>query len=119
MTTAFIFYPIGLKKDRHWFSVRNSIQQNIFDLSHAIIEGNQADVILSTIHMKPEVSVLLQALEFYGIEVLKIDGKIVDIVGGFSIEAEMENLYKLSEEGYVIGPFNDLNKLCRFIKQNH
>jgi hypothetical protein len=59
--------------------------------------------------------VLLDALKYYGIEVLAVNGENVKLRGNFEVEVEASGLYKLLDDGYIVAPFNDINELCRFI----
>lgn len=58
------------------------------------------------------------ALRQMDIKILKRDGKIFELERGFSVEVENTDLYRLSSEGWVISPFEDIGKMCEFIKKN-
>jgi hypothetical protein len=58
---------------------------------------------------------LLEALYFYKIEVLTIDGNTVRVQNGYEVEVESNGMYKLKSDGYIVAPFADLNDLCRFM----
>lgn len=58
------------------------------------------------------------ALKQMDIKILKRDGKFFELERGFSVEVETTDLYRLSAEGWVISPFEDIGKLCEFIKKN-
>jgi hypothetical protein len=58
------------------------------------------------------------ALRQMDIKILKRDGKIFELERGFSVEVETTDLYRLSSEGWVISPFEDIGKMCEFIKKN-
>lgn len=58
------------------------------------------------------------ALTQMDIKILKRDGKFFELERGFSVEVETTDLYKLSSEGWVISPFEDIGKMCEFIKKN-
>jgi hypothetical protein len=58
---------------------------------------------------------LLEALKFYGIEIISIEANHIQVQQNFEIEVEANGLYRLIDDGYVVAPFNDLNELCRFI----
>lgn len=58
------------------------------------------------------------ALTQMDIKILKRDGKYFELERGFSVEVEKTDLYRLSSEGWVISPFEDIGKLCEFIKKN-
>lgn len=60
---------------------------------------------------------LLEALAFYSINVLSIEGNHVKVQNNFEIEVEPNGMYKLIDDGYIVAPFADLNDLCRFILQ--
>jgi hypothetical protein len=61
------------------------------------------------------LEILLEALAFYAIEIIAVNGNHVKVQNKFEIEVEANGLYKLSDDGYIIAPFADLNDLCRFI----
>ena len=61
------------------------------------------------------LEILLDALNFYKIEVLAINGNHVKLQHNFEVEVEANGMYKLMDDGYIVGPFDDLNELCRFI----
>lgn len=58
------------------------------------------------------------ALTQMDIKILKRDGKFFELERGFSVEVENTDLYRLSSEGWVISPFEDIGKMCEFIKKN-
>jgi hypothetical protein len=58
------------------------------------------------------------ALTQMEIKILKRDGKFFELERGFSVEVETTDLYRLSSEGWVISPFEDIGKMCEFIKKN-
>lgn len=60
--------------------------------------------------------IVLHALRIYEITVTKEEGKYIYTEGDFCIEIENQNLFKLSQEGYVIAPYDDLDEMCRMIK---
>lgn len=59
---------------------------------------------------------LLAALQQFNIAVVNEEGKMVFLEKDYTIEVEQNGLFKLSQEGYVIAPFKDLEELCQFIK---
>jgi hypothetical protein len=59
---------------------------------------------------------LLNALIYYGINVLDDSSSKIQIEKGYAIEIESNGIYKLLGDGQVIAPFDDLDELCRFIK---
>jgi hypothetical protein len=61
------------------------------------------------------LEILLDALKFYEIEIISINGNRVKVQNKFEIEVESNGLYKLFDDGYVVAPFDDINELCRFI----
>lgn len=52
------------------------------------------------------------------IPILNRHGKYFELAGGFSVEIERRDLYRLSSDAMVISPFDDIGKLCDFIKKN-
>ncbi|GGD70632.1 hypothetical protein GCM10011514_38370 [Emticicia aquatilis] len=58
------------------------------------------------------------ALTQMNIKILKREGKYFDLEGGFKVEVETKDLYRLSVEDWVISPFEDIGKMCEFIKKN-
>jgi hypothetical protein len=58
------------------------------------------------------------ALKETGIEILSRNDKYFDLANGFQVEVEGRDLYRLSHEGWVISPFDDIGKLCTFLKSN-
>ncbi len=58
------------------------------------------------------------ALTQMDIKILKRNGKFFELERGFSVEVENTDLYRLSSEGWVISPFEDIGKMCEFIKKN-
>lgn len=58
------------------------------------------------------------ALTQMDIKILKRDGNLFELERGFSVEVEKTDLYRLSSEGWVISPFEDIGKMCEFIKKN-
>ncbi|MBS1667963.1 MAG: hypothetical protein JST58_11360 [Bacteroidetes bacterium] len=61
------------------------------------------------------LEILLDALRFYEIEIVSVNGNQVRAGNTFEIEVEKNGLYKLLDDGYVIAPFDDINELCRFM----
>ena len=61
------------------------------------------------------LEILLKALKVNGIEVQSNDGKHVKVKDTYDIEVEANGMYKLKDEGYIIAPFDDASKLCRFL----
>ncbi len=58
------------------------------------------------------------ALNETKIEVLSRNDKYFTLNNGFQIEVEGRDLYRLSHDGWVISPFDDIGKLCNFLKSN-
>lgn len=58
------------------------------------------------------------ALTQMNIKILKRAGNLFELEGNFAIEVENRDLYRLSNEGWVISPFDDIGTLCNFIKTN-
>ena len=61
------------------------------------------------------LEILLDALQFYKIEIFSVNGNHVRAGRTFEIEVEKNGLYKLLDDGYVVAPFDDINELCRFM----
>lgn len=59
--------------------------------------------------------ILLDALRYYGIEIIDDSTSKIQLSGGYIIEIESNGLYKLLADGQVIAPFDDLDELCRFV----
>lgn len=58
------------------------------------------------------------ALTQMNIKILNREDNIFQLERGFSVEVEKTDLYRLSSEGWVISPFDDIGKMCEFIKKN-
>lgn len=58
------------------------------------------------------------ALKQMEVPILNRNGKFFELVGGFSVEVERKDLYRLSTDGWVISPFDDIGKMIEFIKKN-
>jgi hypothetical protein len=56
------------------------------------------------------------ALAQMEITVINRDGKYFYLENNFTLEVEQRELYKITHEGLVISPFDDIGKLCTFIK---
>lgn len=61
---------------------------------------------------------LLFGLKHFEIDIEKQAGKYVHLPKDYVIEIEGPNLYKLMQDGAVIAPFDDVEELCLFIKQD-
>lgn len=58
---------------------------------------------------------LINALEYYNIGVIKEESSRVFIDRNYEVEIETSGLYKLFSDGQVIAPFDDIDELCRFV----
>ncbi|AQG78919.1 hypothetical protein [Spirosoma montaniterrae] len=65
-----------------------------------------------------ETDFVLYALEQMKIAVQVRAGRHITLENGYHIEVEGRNLYRLSVEGFVISPFDDIGELCLFIQRN-
>ncbi len=71
---------------------------------------------MATINRQQQAKdILLGALAFYKIPLISDTAFIIIVPNNYTIEVEQNGLYKLKSDGYVIAPFDDINKLCRFI----
>ncbi len=61
---------------------------------------------------------LLLVLHGMDIGIRQEQDQMVEVEKGFSIEVEGPSLYKLLQQGQVIGPFSDVVELCEFIKMS-
>jgi len=59
---------------------------------------------------------LMEALRKYGVVIVKEDGKYVYTESDYCVEIENASLFKLSQDGYVIAPYDNLDELCEMIK---
>lgn len=59
--------------------------------------------------------ILIGALQYYSIEVIKIEADKVTIGRNYEVEVEANGLYKLISDGQVVAPFDDVDELCRFV----
>jgi len=66
--------------------------------------------------MNEQKATLLEALKGYELKVLGATDTTIMVSPAYEIEMEANGIFKLSEEGYIVGPFSDLNELCRFIR---
>ena len=60
---------------------------------------------------------LLLVLRGMEVEILKDNGKLVEVANGYTIEVESKSLYKLSHKNQVVAPFTDVVEMCSFIKR--
>jgi hypothetical protein len=58
---------------------------------------------------------LIEALTFYEIEIISVEGNHVKLRGNYEVKVEVNGLYKLLDEGYIVAPFDDITELCGFI----
>ncbi|GHT27531.1 MAG: hypothetical protein GTN67_04750 [Hydrotalea flava] len=58
---------------------------------------------------------ILGALQYYSIEIIKQENNRIYIGRNYDIEIETNGLYKLRSDGQVIAPFDDVDELCRFV----
>lgn len=65
-----------------------------------------------------ETDFVLYAFEQMGIAVIEKNGKFIKLPQSFVVEVERRDLYRLSVDGFVISPFDDIGNLCSFIKKN-
>ncbi|WP_097128253.1 hypothetical protein [Spirosoma fluviale] len=65
-----------------------------------------------------ETDFVLYALAEMKIPVLNHTGKHITLENGYQIEVEKRDLYRLSVDGFVISPFDDMGELCQFIQRN-
>ncbi|MFM7431240.1 MAG: hypothetical protein ACKO1F_15255 [Flammeovirgaceae bacterium] len=59
---------------------------------------------------------LLQALQAYGLSVIREDGNKVYTESDYCIEVEGPHLFKLSQDGYIVAPYDNLDEVCQMIK---
>ena len=59
---------------------------------------------------------LLLVLRGMEVEILKDNGKFVEVENGYTIEVEGRSLYKLLHKNQVVAPFADVVEMCGFIK---
>ncbi|MEM6316553.1 MAG: hypothetical protein AAF960_02730 [Bacteroidota bacterium] len=61
---------------------------------------------------------LLFACNHFDLPVENHDGKIVHLEKGYTVEVEGQRLFKLLHDNQVVAPFDDVEELCHFIKQD-
>lgn len=66
-----------------------------------------------------ETDFVLYALAEMKIPVQNHAGKYITLTNGYQIEVEKRDLYRLSVDGFVISPFDDMGVLCQFIQRNN
>lgn len=65
-----------------------------------------------------ETEFVLYALAEMKIPVLNRSGPHITLANGYQIEVEDRDLYRLTVDGFVISPFDDVGSLCQFIQRN-
>ena len=65
-----------------------------------------------------ETEFVAYALGQMDLKILERNGNIFELENGFTLEVERKDLYKLSSEGWVISPFDDIGHLIDFVKKN-
>ncbi|MES2518862.1 MAG: hypothetical protein V4585_12185 [Bacteroidota bacterium] len=58
------------------------------------------------------------ALKEMKVNILSRNDKYFQLENGFQIEVEGRDLYRLSHEGWVISPFDDIGNLCEFLRKS-
>jgi hypothetical protein len=58
------------------------------------------------------------ALKETKITILSRNEQYFQLENGFQIEVEGRDLYRLSHEGWVISPFNEIGSLCEFLRKS-
>ena len=66
----------------------------------------------------PPRELLLLAFKYFDLEMVTQSESKVELLEGYTIEIEGNNLFKLLQEGQVIAPFADVEELCDFIKMD-
>ena len=64
------------------------------------------------------MAVIRERLEAAGLNVQTVRGKHLDLAHGYVIEVEGDTLFKLLHEGSVVAPFDEVDELIGFIKQD-
>lgn len=59
---------------------------------------------------------LLHALQAYGLPVIREDGNKVFTESEYCVEIEGPYLFKLSQDGYIVAPYDNVDELCQMIK---
>jgi|688.fasta_scaffold07912_13 hypothetical protein len=60
---------------------------------------------------------LLQAFHAYGISVIREDGNKVFTESEYCVEVEGPHLFKLSQDDYIVAPYDNIDELCQMIKR--
>ena len=61
---------------------------------------------------------LIFALKHFDITIISQNENMITLAQNYTIEIEGKKLFKLSQEGQVIAPFDDVEELCNFIKKD-
>lgn len=64
------------------------------------------------------IAFLFFLLEHFDLKILNQSGKLIQLESDYTIEIEGDHLFKLMQGGQVIAPFNQVEELCQFIKQD-
>ena len=59
--------------------------------------------------------ILLDALRFYEIDIVSVNGIRVKVQNDYEIEVQALGDYKLFDDGNIVALFTDLDELCWFI----
>ena len=59
---------------------------------------------------------LTEALKLFGIEIQSVSGQSVKVADHFEVAVGPGGKYDLTDDGYPVATFDDLDELCRFIK---
>ena len=59
--------------------------------------------------------ILLDALRFYEIDIVSVNGTRVKVQNDYEIEVQALGDYKLFDDGNIVALFTDLDELCWFI----
>ncbi len=68
--------------------------------------------------MEEGQKILLAALAARKISVLRVEGKMLFLAHDYEVEIEGPTLFKLSEDGYVVGPFDAAEELADFVAED-
>ncbi len=63
-------------------------------------------------------NLLKEALQVYNLPIVKEENNLIYLQNEYIIEVEDNDIYKLSQDNYIIAPFSDLNELCTFVLQD-
>jgi hypothetical protein len=59
---------------------------------------------------------LLHALRVYGLAVIREDSNKIFTESDYCVEVEGPQLFKLSQDGYIVAPYDNVDELCQMIK---